>query len=124
MYGPEVVCPNKTLTDKLERVYRKFLKQVLSLPDTVADSASYILSGAIPIEAVVHKRALSLFGSICRLDETAAVEKQLARRQLAVKSIDSSSWYISIRKILTKYSLPDGWNLLDNPPQKQGGKPL
>ena len=117
VYGLEVVLPNKTLIDKLERVYRKFLKQVLSLPDTVADPASYILSGAIPIEAVVHKRALSLFGSICRLDET-AVEKQLARRQLAVKSIDSCSWYVSIRKILTKYSLPDGWNLLDDPPTK------
>ena len=52
VYGLEVALPNKTLTDKLERVYRKFLKQVLSLPDTVADPASYILSGAIPIEAV------------------------------------------------------------------------
>ena len=123
MYGLEVVLPNKTLTDKLERVYRKFLKQVLSLPDTVADPASYILSGAVPTEAVVHKRALSLFGSICRLGKT-AVEKHLARRQLAVKSIDSSSWYISIRKIFAKYSLPDGWNLLDDPPTKQNGKPL
>ena len=37
----EVILPNRTLTDKLERVYRRFLKQILSLPETVADPASY-----------------------------------------------------------------------------------
>ena len=122
VYGLEVVLPNRTLIDKLERVYRRFLKQVLSLPETVADPASYVLAGAIPIEAVVHKRALSFFGNICRLEET-AVEKQLARRQLAVKSLDSNSWYIAIRKFLAKYDLPDGWSLLDDPPQRPDGKP-
>ena len=105
------------------RVYRRFLKQVLSLPETVADPASYVLAGAIPIKAVVHKRALSFFGNICRLEET-AVEKQLARRQLAVKSLDSNSWYISIRKFLAKYDLPDGWSLLDDPPTKTRWKAM
>lgn len=123
VYGLEVLLPNRTLTDKVERVYRRFLKQVLSLPDTVADPACYILSGAIPIEAVVHKRALSLFGNICRLGET-AVEKQLARRQLAVKSIDSNSWYIAIRRFLIKYSLPEGQSLLDDPPTKTKWKAI
>ena len=69
VYGLEVVLPNITLIDKLERVYRRFLKQVLSLPETVADPASYVLAGAIPIEAVVHKRALSFFGNIYMLEE-------------------------------------------------------
>ena len=64
VYGLEVILPNKTLTYKLERVYRRFLKQVLSLTETVADPAVYIISGAIPIEVVVHKRVLSLFGNI------------------------------------------------------------
>ena len=56
-----------------------------------------------------------MYGNICRLGET-SVEKQLAMRQLAVKSIDSNSWYIAIRKILARYSLPDGWSLLNDPP--------
>ena len=30
--------------DKLEKVYKKFLKHVLSLPDTVADPAVYVLT--------------------------------------------------------------------------------
>ena len=117
VYGLEVILPNRTLIDKLERVYRRFLKQVLSLPETVADRACYILSGAVPNEAAVHKRDLSLFGNICRLDEK-AVEKQLARRQPAVKSPDSNSWYIALRKFLARYSLPDGRSLLDDPPTK------
>lgn len=95
VYGLEVILPSRTLIDKLEKVHKKFLKQVLSLPETVADPAVYILSGTIPIEAVIHKRALSLFGNVCRLEES-TVEKQLARRQLSVKSIDSSSWYIAL----------------------------
>ena len=123
VYGLEVILPNRTLIDKLERVYRRFLKQVLSLPETVADPACYILSGAVPIEAAVHNRAMSLFGNICRLDET-AVEKQLARRQLAVKSPDNNSWYIAIRKFLARYSLPDGWSLLDDPPTKTRWKAI
>ena len=58
-----------------------------------------------------------MYGNICRLGET-SVEKQLAMCQLAVKSIDSNSWYIAIRKILARYSLPDGWSLLDDPSTK------
>ena len=117
VYGLEVVLPNRTLMDKLERVYKKFLKQVLSLPDTVADPAVYVLTGTILIEAVVHKRALTLFGSICRLGDD-SMEKQLARRQLSFKSFSSHSWYIAIRKLLIMYDLPHPWDLLDDPPTK------
>ena len=42
--------------------------------------------GYLPVEALIHKWALSLFGNVCQLPET-AVEKQLAYRQLSVKSI-------------------------------------
>ena len=51
---------------------------ILSLPDRVANPAVYIISGTLPIEGVIHKRALNLYGGICRLQED-AVEKQLAR---------------------------------------------
>ena len=114
MYGLEMVLP---LMDKLERVYKKLLKQVLSLPDTVADPAVYVLTGTIPIEAVVQKRALTLLGSICRLDGD-SVEKQLARRQPSIKIFSSHSWYIVIRKFLIKYDLPHPLDLLDDPPTK------
>ena len=45
----------------------RLLKQILSVPITVADPAIYILSGVLPVEALIHKRILSLFGNITRL---------------------------------------------------------
>ena len=99
VYGLEVVLPKNALVEKLERTYKQFIKHVLSLPTTVADSAVYILSGTIPIEGVIHKRALNLFGNICCLDDS-SIKKQLARRQFAVKAHNSSSGFLAIKKIL------------------------
>lgn len=117
VYGLDVLLPRKVLIDKIEKLFRKFLKMILSLPDRVADPAVYIISGTIPIEGVIHKRALNLYGGICRLGED-SVEKQLARRQLSVKSFTSNSWFVAVKRLLQRYKLPDSWELLDNPPSK------
>ena len=61
VYGLEVVLPKAALMDKVNRAYKMSLKQILSLPDTVADPAVYIISGALPIEGIVDKRALVFF---------------------------------------------------------------
>ena len=118
VYGLEVVLPKQTLVEKLSRAYKKILKQVLSLPNTVADPAVYIISGALPIEGVIHKRALIFYGNLCRLQES-TFEKQLARSQLAIKDFNCSSWYVDLRKILVKYDLSLRWDLLDDPPKKE-----
>ena len=102
VYGLEVVLPKPALMKKLSKLYKKMLKQILSLPSTVADSAVFILSGAFPIKGVIHNRALILFGNVCRLEED-SVDKQLDRRLLAVKSFSSCSCYVEIRKILIRY---------------------
>ena len=60
VYGLEVVLPRRELMEQIDRLHKKFLKQILSLPNTTANPAIYILSGTIPIEGVVHKRALTL----------------------------------------------------------------
>ena len=82
--------------DKIENFHKTLLKQKLSLPDTVAVPAVYILTGTIPVEGVIHSRALNLFGSICRLSDH-SIEKQLARRQISVKGDKTNSWFINIR---------------------------
>ncbi|MES9884980.1 MAG: reverse transcriptase family protein [Sedimenticola sp.] len=117
IYGMEVILPKVKLVDKLEIVNKKFLKQILSLPTTVANPAVYILSGTIPVEGTIHKRALTLFGNISRLQDE-SLEKQIAERQLNVKNMESSSWFIAVKKILLKYELNDPLELLNNPPQK------
>ena len=50
------------------------------------------------MEAIIHTRALGLFGSVSRLDES-SVEKSVARRQLSIKAYGENSWFIDIRKL-------------------------
>lgn len=57
---------------------------------------------------------------ICKIEES-KVEKQLARRQMPVHDVDSSSWYIAVHRLLIGYDLPDGWTFLDTSLQKQHG---
>ncbi|MES9880811.1 MAG: reverse transcriptase family protein [Sedimenticola sp.] len=121
LYGLEVVLPNKKNTELLEKFYKKYTKHILSLPTTVADPAVYILSGTIPVEAQIHKRALTLLGNICRLPDS-AVERQLAERQYHVKNHKSQSWFTDIRYLLVKYELPTLRELLDNSPSKANWK--
>ena len=106
------------LVDKVSRAYKNILEQVLSLPSTAADPVVYIISGALPIEGIIHKRALVFYGSLCRLQES-SIQKQLAKRQLAVKDYRSNSWYVAVRKILVRFNLPSCCDLLDNPPSKE-----
>ena len=55
-----------------------------------------------------------MFGSLYTLGED-SVEKILARRQLAVKSFESSVWFVAVSKLFIKYDLPDCWDVVDEP---------
>lgn len=89
----------------------------MSVPVTTADAAVYILSGTIPIQGMIDQRTLGFFGNICRLSDD-TLEKQLAVRQLTVKPIHSNSWFVAVKRLLVKYDLPDGLELLSNPISK------
>ena len=54
VYGMEVILPEQKLMDMHERMNKKFLKNILSLPTTTADSAVYVLTGTILMEGVIH----------------------------------------------------------------------
>ena len=79
----------------------------------------YILSGQLTVEAEIHKKRLILYGKILKKE---CVEKEMARRQLAVKDSTSKSWFVALREILYKYCLPNAQELLDNPPEKLAWK--
>ena len=74
----------------LDKFNKHNIKHLLSLPVTVADPAIYLLSGTLPIQTMIHHRVLTLFGYISRPSDS-SIEKRLAERQLAVKSLDSHS---------------------------------
>ncbi|CAC5363684.1 unnamed protein product [Mytilus coruscus] len=121
LYGLEIRIPTKLNIDKLEMFFKKLLKQILSLLQNVPDVVPYFISGMIPIEGQIQIKILSYFYSICLLSEE-STEKQIARRQFAVKDQNSHSWFIEVKKI--KYDLPEIYLLLDTPYTKNQWKNL
>ncbi|KAK3089516.1 hypothetical protein FSP39_004221 [Pinctada imbricata] len=122
-YGLEIYLPGREDIKSLDTFLKRTLKHILSLPTTTADPAPYILSGVLPIEGIIHLKALSLFGSISRLDDS-AIEKRIAIRQLSVKSHKSPSWFITIESVLLKYDLPSPLSILNTPLGKNRWKAL
>ena len=53
LYGMEVVFLSPKFIDKLDKNEHN-LKHILSLPITTAEPVVYILSGTLPIEAMIH----------------------------------------------------------------------
>ena len=99
LYVLETLRPNGKNLDLINKQYKKMLKQILSLTINVADPAVYIISGQLPAEAEIHKRAFTLFGNICRSGNT-SMEWRIAERQLSIKNMNSNSWFIEIKKAL------------------------
>ena len=62
LYGLDILTLIKTEISKINQSHKKFLKQIMHLPDRTADAAIYILSGQIPIEGEIHKRTLGTLG--------------------------------------------------------------
>ena len=116
-YGLEVLLPSQSSIKKLEQFQKQLLKRILSVPQNTPDTAVYILSGLIPVQEQVQWKALTLFNNICRQDDS-SIERRLAIRQLTVKDLDSTSWFISLKKALYKFELPSPLKLLENPPEK------
>ena len=75
VYGLEVVLPKQKHLDTLEMFNKRFLELILSLPVNVADPAVYILTGTLLVEAVLHKRVLTLFRNICRPPQISIVHQ-------------------------------------------------
>ena len=59
---------------------KKTLKQVLSIPNTAANPAVYILSRKLPAEAIIYEKMLTFCKNISRLSDY-SVEYRLAKRQ-------------------------------------------
>ena len=87
-YGLEIVQPKQSNLVKLELLKKTILKQILSLPINTPDPTAYIISGLLPVEAIIDIKCMSLFNNICRQPDN-AIEKQLAMRQLLNKSTDN-----------------------------------
>ena len=77
-YGLEVLIPDKKNITRLDCFFKKLLKQILSLPQNVADPVPYIISGLIPIKGQIHLKILTFMYNIFLLSED-STEKKIAR---------------------------------------------
>ena len=78
LYGLEATQVLQKDISDISLYYKWLLKQTQHLPDKTADAAVYLMLGKPPIQAEIHRRIFTIFGSIARNYES--VENQLAWR--------------------------------------------
>jgi hypothetical protein len=110
LYGLEAMSITEVDVQKLETAYRTMLRQIQHMPKNTATPAVYLLIGAIPIEGQLDTRILTFFNHI--LLQQQSLEYNLVRRQLTMKDLQSHSWVVTVRNILSKYNLPSAYALL------------
>ncbi|VDI18845.1 Hypothetical predicted protein [Mytilus galloprovincialis] len=99
------------------------LQTMLDVQAYYANKQRYLLSEQKSTILVLNdkvkftRKILKTFGNIIRNDES--VEKDIAIRQLAMKSISSGSWFPKVAEIADQYNLPSPHDLIDNPPIKE-----
>ena len=104
LHGLEAAVIVKKDLDQLDSYYRGLLRQIQGLPKNTATEAIYILLGALPIKAHLHRRVLSLVGSIARLSPDNPL-KLLATRQLATKDASFTGWFQQASRIGEVYGI-------------------
>ena len=121
LYGLEAVVLSETDTKALTTFHRKVLRRLQYLPESTAIAELHLLSGSLPIKAMIHKKALSLLRNIIAADTKsppALYMRDLIIRQLAMTDPNSASWTAYIRRIIREYNLPCPESLITNPPTK------
>ncbi|CAC5378822.1 unnamed protein product [Mytilus coruscus] len=88
--------------ENLNLQYKDTLKHIQSLPNRTATSAVFLLLGALPITAELHKRQLSLLHSIA-MSQNNSIREIAWRQHTAGRP---SSFFKRINDILDMYQLP------------------
>ena len=105
LFGLEVLNLSRKHISMLEQYQRKALKQIQSLPDKTHSSAVLAMLGILPLECVIR-----LFGRWITSD---GIEKDIAVRQLATKTVSEQSWFNEVKYLLELYDLPLPSQLLE-----------
>ena len=116
LYGLEGRRLSVVDMEHLEKCQRQILRNVMHLPKTTAVPALHILSGVLPIKALLDKQSLSQFANFTRHATTK--EAQIIQRQIAMKGPTSHSYVIHIKELLSLYDLPSVYDLCCNIPSK------
>ena len=118
LHGLEATVLNGSDITKLEKYYRRLLKQLQNLPDSTANCATYLLLGNIPLEGVWHQRILSLFGNISRLGKDHTLYRLAARQMSFSENERPNSWFTQVAKVARMYGIDAIKNLADPLPKE------
>lgn len=115
-YGLESIPLTPNNIENLEMFQRLTLRYIQHLPPGTANAAVLLLTGTLPIEAIIDRKVLTAYVSMCRLENSK--ERDIIQRQIAMKSGDSNSHIARVKELITKYSLPSAYQLYEDPPSK------
>ena len=104
LYGLEELPLTQSQINLLSKFHLDSLKRFQSLPTRVATCAVYLHLDALPLEAGLRKRQLSLLYNILVSDNETV--KELTERQIAVNLDNKLSYFSKVQDILVQYQLP------------------
>ena len=104
LYGLEITSLNKTQIKELERYHLNTLRQIQSLPKRTATASVFMLLGALPIEAELHKRLLGLLYAVLTSENRCL--QDVVQRQLACSFDNTHSFFYIVSQVLDRYHLP------------------
>ena len=119
LYELEILPLNKTHIASLEKFHKNSLRILQSLPERTATAAVYLLLGALPVEAEIHNKQLSLLHSILVSNNSRI--KEVLNRQITV---NFDSFFHRVLKVLELYKQPDITSLKQQLPTKTVWKNL
>ena len=105
LYGLEVLHLTNSLTNSRDIMHHLHtLRQSQVLPQRTASSAMYMLLGALPIEAEIHKRQLSILHTVISCDNKCL--RNVVQRQLACSFNNEFNFFYMVANVLEQYVPP------------------
>ena len=115
--GLSALTLKSTEIDILDQYIKTTLERLQKLRVRTPLCVVMFLGGHLPGKAILHFKLLTIFGMVCRLQNSFI--NKIARYQLTTAKPSSGSWFLQIRNLCLKYSLPSALTLLQYPPTKQ-----
>ena len=116
MYSLEILDPSKIDLKQLSDFHTELIRRIQSLPSRTALSAVYLLVGALPLEAELHKRQLSLSFSI--VSSRNAWLHELVQTAIGLQGISYTGFFKRVSDTLNLYDLHTIRQLLESTPTK------
>ena len=111
--GIPALALKTTEVDILDQYVKTTVERLQKLQVRTPHCVVMFLGGHLPGKAMLHIKLLTVFGMVCRLPD--AFINKIARYQLTSAKSSSGSWFLQIRDLCLKYSLPSALSLLQYP---------